>query len=280
VENKSAADATIDNGATTTQLRYLAKILTAKNIEAHRAAFFKGLDYLLAMQYENGGFPQFFPLQNNYSRYITFNDNAMINALKLLRDIAKKKEDFLFVDEERRLKAEKAVEKAIPLILKTQVVVGGKKTVWAAQYDENTLKPAPARAFEPACLTAGESVGIVRFLMLDGRPNQETIDAVESAIKWFQKNKLSGLRWETKGKEHLLVKDRAAPPIWARFYQMETMRPIFIGRDGVIRYDVAEIEAERRNGYAWYVAEPNELLNEDYPKWKKKLTGAQASRLH
>jgi PelA/Pel-15E family pectate lyase len=195
----------------------------------------------------------------------------MINALKILRDIAKRKEDFLFVDEERRAKAEKAVEKGTEIILKTQVEISGKKTVWAAQYDENTLKPAAARKFEPVSLTAGESVGIVRFLMLDSKPNEETIDAIESAVQWFQANKIEGIRWERKNGESSVIKDKNAPPIWARFYQIETMKPIFIGRDAVIRYDVSEIEAERRNGYAWYVSEPNELLEKDYPKWKEKI---------
>ncbi|MET0751888.1 MAG: pectate lyase, partial [Pyrinomonadaceae bacterium] len=271
LKEKSSTDTTIDNNATTTQLRYLAKVITAKNIEMHKAAFFKGLDFLLSMQYENGGFPQFYPLKSDYSREITFNDNAMINALKILRDIAGKKEDFLFVDEERRLKSEKAVEKGTEIILKTQVEIDGEKTVWAAQYDENTLKPAAARKFEPISLTAGESVGIIRFLMLDSKPKQATIDAIESAVKWFQANKLNGIRWERKNGESSVVKDKNAPPIWARFYQIETMKPIFIGRDAVIRYDVSEIEAERRNGYAWYVSEPNELLEKDYPKWKEKI---------
>jgi pectinesterase len=48
------------------------------------------------------------------------------------------------------------------------------------------------------------------------------------------------------------------------------MKPIFIGRDGVIKYDVTQIEAERRNGYAWYVSEPNEMLTKDYAKWSLK----------
>ncbi len=280
LKEKSLTDTTIDNGATTQQLRYLAKVITAKNIETHKAAFLKGLDFLLSMQYENGGFPQFYPLRANYSRHITFNDNAMINVLRLLRDVARKKEDFLFVDEDRRARADKAFEKAIPLILKTQVVAGGKKTIWAAQYDEVTLKPANARAFEPASLTAGESVGILRFLMLDATPNQEIIDAIESAIEWYRKNKIEGFRWDTKRGEdgklkHALIKDAKAPPLWARFYQIETMRPIFIGRDAIIRYDVSEIEPERLNGYAWYVEEPNELLNKDYPRWKEKIAKAK-----
>jgi PelA/Pel-15E family pectate lyase len=77
----------------------------------------------------------------------------MVGVLRVLRDIAKKKDDYKFVDEERRAKAEAAVAKATELILKLQVEVAGKKTVWAAQYDEVTLKPAAARTFEPVSLT-------------------------------------------------------------------------------------------------------------------------------
>ena len=271
IKEKSSTDTTIDNGSTTTQLAYLAKVITAKNIDNHRVAFFKGLDFLLAMQYENGGFPQFYPLKKDYSRYITFNDNATINVLKLLRDIAKKKDDYLFVDEERRARAEAAVTKSLPVLLKTQIVIDGKKTIWAAQYDEVTLKPAAARKFEPVSLTAGESVGIVRFLMLDSTPSPEVVDAIESAVTWYKKNQLSGIRWERRNGESSVIKDKNAPPIWARFYQIETMKPIFIGRDAVVKYDVMQIEPERRNGYAWYVSEPNELLNDDYPKWKAKI---------
>jgi PelA/Pel-15E family pectate lyase len=270
-KEKTETDTTIDNGATTTQLEYLAKVITAKNIDSHKAAFFKGLDFVLSMQYENGGFPQYYPLKNDYSRAITFNDNAMINVLRLLRAIASKKEDYLFVDEPRLLKSEQAIAKALPIILKTQIAINGKKTIWAAQYDEQTLKPAAARKFEPVSLTAGESVGIVRYLMLDAKPTSEVSDAIESAIAWYRKNKIDGIRWERRDGVNAVIKDKTAAPIWARFYQIETMRPIFVGRDAVIRYDVMQIDAERRNGYAWYVSEPNKLLNEDYPKWKAKV---------
>ncbi len=270
---------TIDNDATWTQIRFLGKIITASlakqtppnNFPKYKESFNKGLDYLFAAQYANGGYPQFYPLKKGYYTHITFNDDAMIGVLKLLREVAKKDDDFKFVDEARRAKAESAVEKATPLILKLQVEINGKKTVWAAQYDENTLKPAAARKFEPISLTAGESVGIVRFLMLDAHPSAEKIAAIEAAIDWYRKNKIEGIRWERIKGENTVVKDQNAPPIWARFYEIETMKPIFIGRDSVIHYDVSQIEAERRNGYNWYVTAPNDLLNKDYPKWKEKI---------
>lgn len=278
------SETTIDNRTTYPQVAYLARLITASmkkssppnNFPKYKEAFFKGLDYLLESQYENGGWPQFYPLRKGYYSHVTFNDDATIGVLRVLRDIAKKKDDYLFVDEERRLKAEHAVARAIPMILRTQVVVNGKKTVWAAQYDEKTLKPAAARVFEPVSLTAGESVGIVRFLMLDSSPPAEVIDAVDSAVKWFQTNSVKGVRWERQNGENVVVADKAAPPIWARFYQIETMRPIFIGRDAVIKYDVMQIEAERRNGYAWYVDSPRDLLA-DYPKWKAKVVNSAIS---
>jgi PelA/Pel-15E family pectate lyase len=272
------SETTIDNRTSYTQVAFLGKVITASlqkptppnNFPKYKEAFNKGLDYLLSSPYENGGFPQFYPLKKGYYMHITFNDDAMIGVLELLRNIARKEDDYKFVDEQRRAKAEAAVSKAIPLILKLQVVIDGKRTVWIQQYDENTLAPAWARKFEPPCLTASESVGIVRFLM-DEKPTPEIKEAIESAIDWYRKNQITGIKWQRTNGENAVVKDKSAPPIWARFYEIPTMKPIFIGRDSVIRYDVSEIEAERRNGYAWYVTTPNELLNKDYPKWKGKL---------
>ena len=279
------SETTIDNRTTYTQVAYLARVVTASllktsppnNFPKYKEAFNNGVDYLLASQYENGGFPQFYPLKKGYYSHITFNDDAMVGVLNVLRDIANSKDDYKFVDDARRQKAAAAVAKAIPLILKLQVEVGGKKTVWAQQYDETSLKPSWARKFEPPCLTAAESAGIVRFLMGE-RPTPEITDAIESAIRWFETAKLSGIRWERQNGQNVIVKDPKAPPIWARFYEIETMKPIFIGRDSVIKYDVMQIEAERRNGYAWYVDGPRDLLERDYPKWKKNL-GPHATRV-
>ncbi|MBX3298725.1 MAG: pectate lyase [Acidobacteria bacterium] len=274
IAERSSSDTTIDNGATTTQLKFLARVITAKNIEAHRDAFNRGLDFLLSMQYENGGFPQFYPLRGDYSREITLNDNAMVNALELLRDVARRRPEYTFVDDARRQKAEDAVRRGTAMLLKLQVKIDGKLTIWAAQYDEKSLQPAWARKFEPPSLTAGESVAVVRYLMGEER-TPETVAAIEAAIAWYERNKLTGIRWERVNGENTVVKDAKAPPIWARFYELRTMRPIFIGRDSVIRYSVAEIEPERRNGYAWYVDSPRDLLEKRYPEWRSRTENAR-----
>ena len=163
------------------------------------------------------------------------------------------------------------------LILKTQVLVKGQRTVWGAQHDEVTLAPAPARTFEPVSLVSAESVGIVRFLMSLNQPNQQVIDAVESAVQWFKRSSIPGIRWVRQPDKarpgrfySIVVQDENAEPVWARFYEITTNRGIFIGRDSVIKYRVEEIEEERRNGYRWYVDDPAQLLNKDYPAWQKK----------
>src|SRR5262249_15948504 len=179
---KKEIDSTIDNGATYTQLSFLARVYTKTQQERYREAFLKGLDYLFKAQYPNGGWPQFYPYLSGYCKNITLNDDAMVGVMKLLRDIAAAQSNYVFVDEARRARAASAVEKGIDCILKTQVVVNGRRTVWCAQHDEVTFAPAPARKYELVSLSGGESAGIVRFLMSIENPSPVVIDAIESAI--------------------------------------------------------------------------------------------------
>jgi len=277
--HKKEIDSTIDNGATYTQLSFLARVFTKTQQERYRESFLKGLDYLFKAQYPNGGWPQFYPDLSDYYKHITYNDDAMIGVMKLLRDVAAGKPNYAFVDDARRARANSAVEKGVECILKTQVVVNGRKTAWCAQHDEITLAPAAARKYEVVSLSGGESVGIVRFLMAIKDPSPEVIDAIESAIAWFEQTQLNGIKWIAKadaskpgGIDRVVVQDPKAGPIWARFYELGTNRPVFVGRDAVVKYSVAEIEHERRVGYAWYVEEPAKLLNKEYPEWRDRIT--------
>lgn len=278
---KSKKDSTLDNGATHTQLRYLVKVYNAAKIERFKQGFLKGVEYLLKAQYPNGGWPQFYPPEGRpqYSRFITFNDGAMIGAMSILSDIAKKKPQYVFIDEDLRKKAADAVQKAIECILKCQIVVDGKRTAWCQQHDQENFEPRPARIYEKISICGCESVDNVKFLMDIDNPRPEVIEAVQSAVLWFDNVKLTGIRQIEKpdqsagnGRDKVIIEDANAPPIWGRFYQIKTNRPIFCGRDGIIKDSLAEIEQERRTGYAWYGDWPAELLSKDYPAWQKKWT--------
>jgi len=277
---KDRQDSILDNGATHTQIRYLARVYDATRLERFKRGFLNGVDYLLKAQYPNGGWPQRYPNPRGYSRYITFNDNAMIGAMSVLRDIAEKKPGYKFVDEGRRRKAKETVRKGIECILRCQIVVNGRRTAWCQQHDEKTLEPRPARIYEKVSICGGESVGIVKFLMSIDNPTVEIIQAIQGAVAWFDRAKLTGIRQINKpddserGYDKVVIKDATAPPIWARFYQIGTNRPIFCGRDGKIKDTLAEIEHERRTGYSWYGRGPAELLAKDYPAWQKKWAPA------
>ncbi len=237
VDQKEANDSTIDNGATYTQMIYLARVFNATRQERFKTAFIKGLDYLLKAQYENGGWPQYYPRLTGYYKHITFNDDAMIGVMNVLREIARKQPTYTFVDEARRYRAEQAVNNGIECILKTQIVVSGKRTAWCAQHDEITLAPADARAYEKISLSGGESVGIVRFLMGIDHPSPRVIEAIQSAVAWFEQVKLMGIKVAEKqdpslpnGRDRVVVQDPQADPLWARFYEIGTNRPIFCGQ--------------------------------------------------
>lgn len=266
----------LDNEATTLPLQFLARMTDATGEAKYRESFLRGLDYLFTAQYPNGGWPQFWPLRKGYYSHITYNDDAMIRVMTLLRDVAEGKEPYEFVPAGYRKKAAAAVDRGIDCILKTQVRQNGKLTAWCAQHDVDTYEPVWARDFEPPSLSGGESVGIVRFLMSIEDPSDEVVAAIEGAVAWLREVQMHGWRIdEVKNPdgrvERKLVADPNAPPLWARFYELETNRPLYVDRDSIYRYDYNEISYERRSGY-WYHGDwAASLLEHNYPAWKKRL---------
>ena len=266
--------ATFDNGATTNELRFLARAFRATNAPRYQQAFLKGLSHILEAQYPNGGWPQFYPPSKGYHRHITFNDNVMVRILELLRDVSESS-DYRFLETEYRTKAEAAVTKGIDCILRTQIKQNGKRTVWCAQHDVKTLAPAWARSYEPPSLSGAESVGVVRFLMSVEEPTPPIIAAIEGSIEWFRSVSIRGMRFDeftdAAGKDDKrIVADPDAGPLWARFYEIGSNRPIFLDRDSVVRYSLAEIGQERRGGYDYYGGWAAKLLANEYPRWREK----------
>jgi pectate lyase len=267
---------TFDNDATTDELRFLARIYNATQEERYRQAFGKGFDYILKAQYPTGGWPQFYPPGKQYHRHITFNDHAMVRLMEFLREVYSSK-TYRFVDAGRRKAGRLAFDRGIDCILKCQIKVKGKLTAWCAQHDEKDYRPRPGRTYELVSLSGGESVGIVRLLMSLDDPSPEVKRAVEGAVAWFESATLPGIRVVRKkdpkaprGNDNVVVKDPDAPPMWARFYEIGTNRPLFADRDGIAKYQLADIGYERRNGYRWLGYWPQELLGREHPAWKAK----------
>ena len=260
---------TFDNGATTSELRFLVRAFGATQDTQNNRAIQKGIDLILEAQYPTGGWPQYFPPGNGYHQYITFNDNSMVRILELLRDVADSP-DYAFLPGEMRDAARRAFAKGIDCIVACQIVVNGKRTVWCAQHDQVDLRPRPARAYELESLSGGESAAVLKLLMSLDHPSDEVRRAIHAGAAWFESAKLTGIRVEKEeGIGRVVIADPEAPPVWARFYEIETNRPFFCGRDGVKKYRLSDIEAERRNGYAWYGSWGRDIAKA-YEDWLKK----------
>ncbi len=281
IASKNELNTTFDNGATHSQLNYLAKAYSTTKKEKYKEGFLHGIEFVLSAQYRNGGWPQYYPDLSGYRKYITFNDGAMIGIMKLLHKIVNRSKEFSFIEDSLYLKVKTAYDNGIECILNCQIMDNGELTAWCQQHDNIDFHPQNARSFELASITNGESADIVKFLMSIKNRDERIIKSVTSAVKWFEDSRIYGIKVEvikadkadyiyhSTDNDVIVVADAEAKPIWARFYELGTHKPLFCNRDGKVVYSLSEVERERRTGYAWYVHDPQEVLDL-YPAWAKK----------
>ena len=134
LQTKTEKGGTFDNGATITELRFLAKVYAHFKDKRYKQAFERGLNYIYISQYQNGGWPQFYPARvttdemltdrtTPYSMHITYNDNAMMNIMQFLKEIATDNESFvsLSLDETTKDKAQQAFQQGVNGIKKNSL---------------------------------------------------------------------------------------------------------------------------------------------------------------
>ncbi len=276
-------DTSYDNHTTHPQVEYLARAFVALGDAKYRDACVRGIEFMLASQYPNGGFPQWWPKKGEIARRITFNDGVMIGILNVLKDAADGAPHFAWLAEPVRARAKAAVARGTDCLLKMQIVSQGGRSGWGQQHDEVTLETVGARTFELPCISPADTTEVVQFLMRTEKPSPEIVRAIESAVTWLKKVQLNGIRVErvpappeefvrhTSNFDVVVVQDEKAPPLWARTVEPGTDRPIFASRDGKKVYSLAEVDRERRTGSGWYVVAPRNLMQRDYPKWQARL---------
>lgn len=279
LKSKDKIGATFDNDATITELRFLAKVYAKTKDIRYKKAFDRGVDYILEAQYNNGGWPQFYPVRKGsvaYSGHITFNDDAMVNIMKFVKELVTDDTNYksLKISKEKKNSLQEAYDKGIECILKTQIIVKGEPTAWCAQHDSVSLAPAKARSYELPSFSGSESVGIVLMLMEIENPSDEVKASINGAVKWFEEHSVGRLRVDSQtmpdgSKDRVVVEDENAPLHWGRFYDLDTEEIFFCDRDGIKKEKLSDIGHERRNGYSWYTRAPEQMLAK-YPEWKKR----------
>jgi PelA/Pel-15E family pectate lyase len=284
IAEKSQATGSFDNRNIYSQIEYLAAVFDQTRKTVYRDAAARGLDYALAQQIAGcGGWPHTVPGTSSYHRYITIADEVTSGLLRLLRKVSAGVDPFGYVDAATRARAMAALDRGDECVLKLQVVQDGKLTGWAGQYDPETLQPAQGRSFELPSIVSQETVEMLRYLMSVRQPTAAQVNAIESAVSWLLRSQISGVRLEkvmlpkpVQYEYHLatfdyrLVDDANAPPLWARFYDLEDNSIVLANRDSVRVKDYSEIHPERRSGYSWFGTWPAKLLNEEYPAWRDR----------
>ncbi len=181
-----------------------------------------GLAFLEQSQFENGAWPQWYPLRGGYHDHYTFNDNAINDCIRVLLRAHE------LYGREALLEC---AERGGDFIILSQIAA--PQPGWAQQYSHD-LEPAWARKFEPpavcSAVTARNLHTLVALYRYTGK--EEYLAPIPAAIDWLDRSRLDD-------------------DLWARFYEVGSNRPIYGDRDGESHYELEEISEERRRGYAW-----------------------------
>ena len=209
---------TFDDNVTQGASRFFVELWRVSGEERYKKAALRCAQFILDSQYENGGFPQAYPLQKGYSQYITLNDRAMMDAIRTL---------YFFYEAFGDERYEQAARRGADCLLDLQ----GKppQAGWAQQFTAQG-EPAPARRFEPVALVTAESMDALRLLLevYLKTGDKKYLKAGPPAFAWMKQSRLPNGRW-------------------ARFYEYGSNRPIYSTADGTIVFDVNQA----RPGYGW-----------------------------
>lgn len=191
------------NGATTSELKYLAKYITANKPEdsKYQDAFVKGIKYLLTTQHDNGGWSMNPGSGSGFNANIEVGNKAMTEVLTLLSDIAiLNNQDYVFARKAMNVdEIKSAVEKGNDFIVKSQINNNNKKSGWATQYDKSG-NVTMGHTYERESVSSYTTKDVIDYLMTIHNPSQDIKDAVESAYSWLKDVKIAD-------KEQKVVKD-------------------------------------------------------------------------
>lgn len=268
---------TLDDNTTQSAIGFLMELdaaLEFKDEAIHEAVQY-AFQELFKAQFPNGAFPQRFwgskrdpksyPIKKanyppegvepthdpDYRKYYTFNDNLALDMNRLFfaaAEVYGKKSDRGIEPNETYLAAARRLGDFILLAQMPE-----PQPAWAQQYDYE-MRPCWARKFEPAAVTAGESQGLITALielyLFTGE--KKYLEPIPKAIAYLKRSRLPDGRV-------------------ARFYEMQTNKPIYFTKDYKPTYSDADMPthyAFKINLHSWPI---EEYLKMDEPTRLQRL---------
>ena len=170
-------NATFDDACSAEATQFLMRLqLTRPNVDLS-AALGKALGFVQRSQYPNGGWPQRYPIVQDYTRFITFNDDVLGENMKTLLMAHAAWGQPHVLDNLRA---------AMDCVVQTQQP--GPQPGWGLQHDLDG-RPAAARSFEPAAFathTTAANIGLlITFHRLTG--DARYTRRVPEALDWLEK---------------------------------------------------------------------------------------------
>ncbi|SMO53925.1 pectate lyase [Gracilimonas mengyeensis] len=212
---------TFDDRTTQSAALFLLDLGQKTDLSRFKDAARKAAKFMLDAQYPNGGWPQKYPLQENYTRFITLNDAAMPSVMSTLFTFSEVLGDSTYY--------EAGIRGAYYLL---DIQKKHKETGWAQQYTLDG-EPVGARPWEPAALSAAETVDVTDFLI-------EVY--IATGDKKYLKSGMAAIEW--------LNEIRLPNGNWARFYNPHTNQPVYMGGAGNTTSDLDEA-LKYHSGYSW-----------------------------
>lgn len=210
-------NATFDDAGTAESSQFLLRLYVEKKDKRFKPALDKALAFVLNSQYPIGGWPQRFPLKDefhhhgkpDYTGFITFNDDVAGENLKFLLMVWQALGDKTVLEPIRRaMDSFIACQQPQP------------QPAWGLQHRVSDLKPTGARTYEPEAFathtTAGNIASCMDFYELTGDPKY--LARLGEALDWLDSVKLP-----------VEIKKGAPYPT---FIQPGTGLPLYIHRTG------------------------------------------------
>ena len=217
-------NATFDDCCTVCCTRMLLRLYREKLDPKYRPAIDRALDFVLESQYPSGGWPQRWPLRDNYSSCITLNDSVTQDAAALMLEAYG-----MFGDVRYRESAMRAMYLTI-LLQQGQPYAG-----WSDQYSVEDLRPAAARTYEPRSVNPATTVSMIRQMMEYYRLTGDTrfLSGIPAAIGFLESLRLPESEVEKWGR----TSDDPEAFLVPRFICPETGEPMYIHRRGSNSYN-------------------------------------------
>jgi PelA/Pel-15E family pectate lyase len=201
---------TFDDACTASATRFLMRVQLDRPAPRVSAALEKALAFLRQSQYPNGGWPQRYPLRQDYTRLVTFNDGIFSQNLQTLvmAHAALGAPDMLG--------SLRAAMDCVLLMQQPRPQPG-----WGLQHGLDG-KPAAARSFEPAALVTHTTAANIDLLMTFHRLTGDAkfTRRVPEALDWLDAIRLAPERAREYGGTH------------PTFIELGRDRPIYVHRRG------------------------------------------------